>query len=93
MLEVFRKCLYPQGMTELDPAVVALIDALDAISDPVDRFQVTREIERRLNDELRGVRQRIALQLHEQGMSFREVGIVMGGVTASRAEQISRKAR
>lgn len=74
--------------TNQDP-VDALIAELDAISDPVDRFQKVVEVEERIDVGLRAVRQRIAVQLYNAGeRTYREVGQIMGGVTASRAEQI-----
>ncbi|NUT24325.1 MAG: hypothetical protein HOV77_34665 [Hamadaea sp.] len=74
--------------TNQDP-VDALIAELDAISDPVDRFQKVVEYEGRVDVGMRAVRQRIAAQLYNDGeRTYREVGQIMGGVTASRAEQI-----
>lgn len=74
--------------TNMDP-VDELIAELDAISDPVDRFQKVVETEGRIDVGLRAVRQRIAIQLYNNGeRTYREVGQIMGGVTASRAEQI-----
>lgn len=74
--------------TNQDP-VDALIAELDAISDPVDRFQKVVEFEERVDVGMRAVRQRIAVQLYNDGeRTYREVGQIMGGVTASRAEQI-----
>lgn len=74
--------------TNQDP-VDALIAELDAISDPVDRFQKVVEVEDRIDVGLRAVRQRIAAELYNGGeRTYREVGQIMGGVTASRAEQI-----
>lgn len=74
--------------TNQDP-VDALIAELDAISDPVDRFRKVVEAEERVDVGLRAVRQRIAVQLYNGGeRTYREVGQIMGGVTASRAEQI-----
>lgn len=80
---------YSRSMTTNQDTVDALIAELDAISDPVDRFQKVVEVEERIDVGLRAVRQRIAVQLYNAGeRTYREVGQIMGGVTASRAEQI-----
>lgn len=81
--------LYSPCMTTNQDPVDALIAELDAISDPVDRFQKVVEFEGRVDVGMRAVRQRIAVQLYNDGeRTYREVGQIMGGVTASRAEQI-----
>lgn len=81
--------LYSPCMTTNQDSVDALVAELDAISDPVDRFQKVVEFEERIDVGLRAVRQRIAVQLYNDGeRTYREVGQIMGGVTASRAEQI-----
>lgn len=78
-------------MTFNPDSVDALIAELDAISDPFDRFEKVVAYEARLDDGLRGVRQRIAVELYDGGKrTYREVGQIMGGVTASRAEQIAK---
>jgi len=81
--------LYSPCMTTNQDPVDALIAELDAISDPVDRYQKVVEAEERVDLGLRAVRQRIAIELYNGGeRTYREVGQIMGGVTASRAEQI-----
>lgn len=65
-------------------------DGLDAIEDLNERFKVSRAVEDSVAAALKGVRQRIAQQYRELGKTWRETGEVMGGVTAQRAEQISR---
>ena len=81
--------LYSPCMTTKQDPVDVLIAELDAISDPVNRFQKVVEVEERVDVGLRAVRQRIAVQLYNDGeRTYREVGQIMGGVTASRAEQI-----
>jgi hypothetical protein len=77
-------------MTFTPDSVDALIAELDAISDPADRFRLAATVEIRFNSGLRGVRQRIALELYNGGKTYREVGEVMGGVSAQRAEQIAK---
>lgn len=75
----------------LDPFVATLIAELDAISDPADRFQAAVTVEARLDDEFRQVRQRIAIELYAGGdRTYREVGEIMGGVSAQRAEQVAK---
>lgn len=72
-------------------SVDALVAELDAIGDPVERFQKAADAEDRFDERLRGVRQRIAVELYDGGnRTYREVGQIMGGVTASRAEQIAK---
>lgn len=66
------------------------LDVLDTISDPIERYQASRKTAAVIDDRLRGVRQRIALELKEGGKTWREIGVIMDGVTAQRAEQISR---
>jgi hypothetical protein len=78
-------------MTAIAEAADALIDALRRISDPVERYEVAREIEARLVAEIKQVKASSALELHPN-RSWREVGDLLG-VTGSRAEQISRAAR
>lgn len=79
-------------MTEaLEAAVAVVRGVLAAIDDPTERFQESREAEVAINGTLRGVRQGIALELkHKHGKTWREIGDVMGDVSAQRAEQISR---
>lgn len=78
-------------MTFNPDSVDELIADLDAISDPVERFREAATAEARFDEGLRGVRQRIAVQLYDGGkLTYREVGQIMGGVTASRAEQIAK---
>lgn len=78
-------------MTFNPDSVDELIADLDAISDPVERFRQAVAAEARFDEGLRGVRQRIAVQLYDGGKKpYREVGELMGGVSAQRAEQIAK---
>ncbi|MFJ8929278.1 hypothetical protein ACIRLA_22135 [Streptomyces sp. NPDC102364] len=77
-------------MTFTPDSVDALIAELDAISDPAERFRVAAATEAHFDAGLRGVRQRIAIQLYDSGKTYREAGEVMGGVSAQRAEQIAK---
>lgn len=91
-LEVPEIRLYSHVMTESPEATVDAIAAqLDGVADPAERFRVTRDTEKVFDVTVKAVRQRIALQLKDK-MTWREVGEVMGGVSAQRAEQISRGA-
>lgn len=81
---------YSHHMTLNPDSVDALIAELDAISDPIERFREVSDAEERLDAGLRGVRQRIAVELRGGGMKYREIGEVMGGVSAQRAEQIAK---
>ncbi|MCX4232057.1 hypothetical protein [Streptomyces ortus] len=79
-------------MTESPEATVdVLVTQLDDIADPAERFQATRDVEKHFDAAVKVIRQRIALQLKDQ-MTWRQVGEVMGGVSAQRAEQVSRGA-
>ena len=83
---------YSRDMTDrLGPDLTPLIAELDAIDDPADRFQATVSTEAAFDEAMRGVRRRIAVQLYDGGKRpYREVGEIMGKVTAQRAEQIAK---
>ena len=66
-----------------------LVESLDAVADPAERHQTTSEVAEQVNVALRGVRQRIATELHDSGKPWREVGEIMGGVSSQRAHQIA----
>ncbi|MEU9495443.1 hypothetical protein AB0L83_21920 [Streptomyces sp. NPDC052071] len=70
--------------------IVESFDALDAIDDPIERYKASRQAGVAADDRLRVVRQRIALELKSDGKTWREIGQIMDGVTAQRAEQISK---
>lgn len=76
--------------TSLDAAATAVAEALDAISDPIERDQAVPTARAKVDEELKGVRQRIAVELYNRFGSWRAVGEAMGGVSAQRAWQISR---
>lgn len=78
-------------MTEtLDTPIAQLTEIVDAIDDPGDLYRVSREVEARVASAMRTIRQDRALRLKEQGLTWRKIGELMGGVSAQRAEQISR---
>ncbi|MFB6977720.1 hypothetical protein [Streptomyces scopuliridis] len=75
----------------LDARATSLVATIREISDDVERYQAVKELEVRLESDLKQVKAEIALALHE-GRSWQQVGELLG-VTGSRAEQISRAAR
>lgn len=78
-------------MTEtLDAPIAAIADAVSAISDPGELYRVSREAESRVTAEMRAARQKLVLDLKEQGLTWRGIGELLGGVSPQRAEQISR---
>ena len=78
-------------MTEtLDSPIAALADAVAAFSDPGEFYRVSREVETRVTAEMRAARQKLVLGLREQGLTWKGIGEVLGGVSPQRAEQISR---
>ena len=94
VLEAPAERPYPHPMRDLlEPAVAGVRATLDAVADPIERYEATREVEKEVRSLLKDVRRRIALELkNEHGKTWREVGQIMGNVTAQRAEQISRGA-
>jgi hypothetical protein len=78
-------------MTEtLDAPIAAIADAVSAISDPGELYKVSREAEQRVTADMRAARQKLVLGLREQKLTWRQIGELLGGVSAQRAEQISR---
>ncbi|MFE9886844.1 hypothetical protein [Streptomyces scopuliridis] len=75
----------------LDARATSLVATIREISDDVERYQAVKELEMRLDSDLKQVKAEIALTLHEE-RSWQQVGELLG-VTGSRAEQISRAAR
>jgi hypothetical protein len=68
-----------------------VMQQLDALHDPVERYKAIGQLEASVTTILKAERQRIALELrHQRGKTWREVGRRLGGVTAQRAEQISK---
>jgi hypothetical protein len=79
-------------MTETwESAYESLINAIEEISDPVAQYQAIKELEGRLDPELKRFKADIANLLHQEH-SWAGVGRLIG-VTGSRAEQLSRAAR
>lgn len=66
---------------------------LRAIEDPVARYHAANRLQKGWRAAIAERKKRFALDLREQGMSWREIGEIMGGLSSQRAEQISRGAR
>lgn len=84
-------------MTSLLDTAAAATESLDSviddIDDPAERYRAIRAVEAHFERFTKDQLQKAALWMkHERGMTWREIGEVMGGVTAQRAEQISRSA-
>ncbi|TXS22423.1 hypothetical protein EAO70_06060 [Streptomyces sp. adm13(2018)] len=78
-------------MTEtLDAPIAAVADAVNAFSDPGELYRVSREAESRVTEGMRAIRQKLVLGLRDQGLTWRSIGELLGGVSPQRAEQISR---
>ncbi|MBQ1166287.1 sigma-70 family RNA polymerase sigma factor, partial [Streptomyces sp. A73] len=67
-------------MADHTTPIAELIASLDGVEDPAQRDEDVVTVEAQLDEDLRGVRQRIALELRVGGLTYREVGEVMGGV-------------
>ncbi|MBQ1164643.1 sigma-70 family RNA polymerase sigma factor, partial [Streptomyces sp. A73] len=67
-------------MADHTTPIAELIASLDGVEDPAQRSEDVVTVEAQLDEDLRGVRQRIALELRVGGLTYREVGEVMGGV-------------
>lgn len=79
-------------MTEsLEAARVSLVDALNEISDDIERYQAVKALEVRLDYDFKQIKSKVARNLYD-GRTWEQVGELLG-VTGSRAEQISRGAR
>jgi hypothetical protein len=78
-------------MTEtLDVPIAQIVELVDAIGDPGELDRVSRDVESRVIGAMRAARQKKSLELRSHGLTWRQIGEVMGGVSAQRAEQISR---
>lgn len=81
---------YSHCMTEtLEAPIAAVVDVVRAVSDPTEQCKASQEAESRMTAAMRSIRQELALDLKAQGLTWREVGKLMGGVSAQRAKQIS----
>lgn len=76
--------------TPLDEPLAAIAAVLDSIEDTAEQHERIRLASKEWDDTIKGVRQRRALKLKNEGKTWREIGEVMGSVSAQRAEQISR---
>ena len=80
-------------MTEtLDAPIAAIAAAINAISDPGELYRESRDVESRVIADMRAARQKRVLELKAQGLTWRGIGELLGGISAQRAEQISRGA-
>lgn len=83
---------YDSDMTDaLDEAIDAAMQSLVAIEDPIERYQVSRDLRTKIDrgsNALKHAQAQIANELKTEH-SWREVGELLG-VSGSRAEQISR---
>lgn len=70
-------------------ALSAAFSTLASIQNPVDRYEALQLLEDDLPNEFREIYRAIATDLKESGRTWRQVGEVMGGVSAQRAHQIS----
>lgn len=68
------------------------LDQIEAITDPAER---AREIGRRLGEipkfqeRLRAMRQAAVLELRAKGMSYAQIGAILGGLHRNRVQQIA----
>lgn len=78
-------------MTEAwDSAIASVGAAVRSVVDPRERFKAMKDSEAKYASEMREVQREIALELREQKLTYRQIGEVMGGVTAQRAEQVAK---
>ncbi|QQN79746.1 hypothetical protein [Streptomyces sp. XC 2026] len=76
--------------TELEPVIAQLVDRIERVDDMDQRHQLVQEAEQAVPKALRAIRQRMAQQMRADGMTWKQIGQVLGGVSVQRAEQISR---
>jgi hypothetical protein len=74
----------------LEAALAPLIADIEDIDDPEGAFKAIVATEAGFSDVMRRARQRLAVRLRDRGMTYREIGAVMGKVTAQRAEQVAK---
>ena len=78
-------------MTEtLDAPIADIAEIVSAIDDPGEFYRASREVESRVTASMRAVRRERLLALREQGLTWRQIGELLG-VSTQRAEQISRE--
>ena len=78
-------------MTEtLDAPIAEIADIVTAIDDPGEFYRASREAESRVTTSMRAARRKRLLALREQGLTWRQIGEILG-VSTQRAEQISRE--
>jgi hypothetical protein len=70
--------------------VAALLRALGDIADAGEQFQAAKVSREAVEEGIRALLQQRARRMREEGVTWRGIGEAMGGVSAQRAEQISR---
>jgi hypothetical protein len=76
-------------ITKVWSGLAMMIGGLADIQSPVDRYEALQMLQDDMPDEFREIYRSIAADLKEGGRTWRQVGEVMGGVSAQRAHQIS----
>lgn len=77
----------------IDAEINKMMADLRAIEDPVARYHAATQLQKDWRIAIAERKKRFALDLRDQGRSWREVGEIMGGLSSQRAEQISRGTR
>jgi DNA-directed RNA polymerase sigma subunit (sigma70/sigma32) len=81
-------------LAEQPEEVRRLVEAIEAFETIADDVLCARTVSKALEDwpdlhaRLRELRQARVLRLREQGKTWKEIGQLLGGVTAARAQQI-----
>lgn len=78
-----------EKVARIEAARERLIKVLDAIPDPVERYEAVVQFEERFSELVRASRQRTVLKLKGTGRTWQEVGEILG-MSGQRAHQISR---
>jgi hypothetical protein len=74
----------------LDTAIAAVAGAIAEPDDPAMQYERLREAEAKASEVFKQARRAIANGFYSQGKPWREVGELMGGVSAQRAWQVAR---
>lgn len=79
-----------RAFDELMEFTATLPERLRSIPDPADRYAALVEAEERKDLLVKASLREVAVNLKSHGLTWREVGNVMGGVSSQRAHQISK---